>query len=207
MVHTLEGRDARDDGSECNAPLPGGDLRGFDFEVKDSRGEIRLTEPPSPRNGFRAIVFIRDSSGGEGRYHFRLSWAMAEPRDIRRQFEDPRPGGLAWNNAIQSTAQGRGEARFREEPPLRLGLITVNIDRGNRILVTFQTDRRDAISLSGDVMSWQDGVLKADMGTDDRFLRLRGPMYLYLDARQNVYRATFEGTNGQDHLRLNWDRK
>src|SRR2546421_7520859 len=41
-VRTISGRDARDDGSECNAPLPDRDLEAFNFEVKDSRNEIRL---------------------------------------------------------------------------------------------------------------------------------------------------------------------
>ena len=75
-VRTISGRDARDDGSECNQPLPEGNLRGFNFEVKDRRGEIALVSQPSPRNGSRAVVRIRDSQGGEGRYHFRLSWQM-----------------------------------------------------------------------------------------------------------------------------------
>src|SRR5712671_6133045 len=76
FIRTLSGQDARDDGSECNAPLPPQDARGFNFEVKDSRGDIRLVEEPSRRNGGRAVVRIRDSSGGFGRYHFRLSWDL-----------------------------------------------------------------------------------------------------------------------------------
>jgi hypothetical protein len=51
-------------------------VRGFNFEVKDSRGDIKLVEEPSDRNGGRAVVRIRDSSGGFGRYHFRLSWDL-----------------------------------------------------------------------------------------------------------------------------------
>ena len=62
-------------------------LPNFNFEVKEQRGDIRLVQEPSRRNGFGAVVRIRDSSGGQGRYHFRLSWDMrvAEPRgDDRR---------------------------------------------------------------------------------------------------------------------------
>jgi len=76
MIHTLAGRDPRDDGSECNAPLPDRNIEGFNFQVMDSRNEIRLVAAPSRRNNFTAVVHIRDSAGGEGRYHFRLSWAM-----------------------------------------------------------------------------------------------------------------------------------
>ena len=75
-IKTLAGRDALDDGSECNAPLPNRDIQGFNFQVMDSRGEIRLLAEPSRRNDWAAIVAIRDGGGGEGRYHFRLSWAM-----------------------------------------------------------------------------------------------------------------------------------
>src|SRR5215471_1416968 len=75
-ARTISGQDARDDGSECNAPLPNRDLQGFHYEVRDSRNDIRLLAEPSRRNGFAAIVRIRDSSGGFGRYHFRLIWAM-----------------------------------------------------------------------------------------------------------------------------------
>ena len=66
-IRTISGRDARDDGSECNAPMPDRDLEGFNFEVKESRNDIRLLAEPSRRNDFTAIVRIRDSSGGEGR--------------------------------------------------------------------------------------------------------------------------------------------
>src|SRR5437867_8826578 len=74
FIRTISGRDAYDDGSECNAPLPDRDVGRIDFEVRDSRNEIRLLAEPSRRNDFAAIVRIRDSSGGQGRYHFRLSW-------------------------------------------------------------------------------------------------------------------------------------
>jgi hypothetical protein len=76
FIRTLSGQDARDDGSECNVPLPGRDVAQFNFEVKDSRNEIQLLEGPTRRNGGKVIVRIRDSAGGFGRYHFRLSWAM-----------------------------------------------------------------------------------------------------------------------------------
>jgi hypothetical protein len=70
FIRTLSGRDARDDGSECNEPLPR-DPRNFNYEVRDSRGEIVLIDQSS-HNG--VVVRIRDSKGGEGRYHFRLAW-------------------------------------------------------------------------------------------------------------------------------------
>src|ERR1051325_3040993 len=53
-IRTLAGQEARDDGSECNLPLPDRMIRGFPFEVKDSRNDIRLLEEPSRRNNFRS---------------------------------------------------------------------------------------------------------------------------------------------------------
>lgn len=73
-VRTIVGREARNEGSECSEPLPDRDVQGFNFEVRDSRGEILLLSPPSPRNGYSALVRIRDNAGGAGRYYFRLSW-------------------------------------------------------------------------------------------------------------------------------------
>ena len=112
-VHTLSGQDARDDGSECNAPLPDRDPRGFNFEVLDSRSEIRLIEPPSDRNGGRAIVGIRDSPGGFGRYHFRLSWMMApddgrRPERVDSDRDRDRDRDLRLVNAFWGAPNGRG---------------------------------------------------------------------------------------------------
>jgi hypothetical protein len=90
FVRTLSGQDARDDGSECNAPMPGGDVPGFNFEVKERRGDINLVEGPSRRNGGRAILRIHDGPGGFGRYIFRLSWAMEGVQDRRPDGDDRR---------------------------------------------------------------------------------------------------------------------
>jgi hypothetical protein len=74
VIKEVRGAPGRDEGSECNMPLPA-DPRDFRFEVRDSRDEVLLIDQPSRRNGGRAIVAIRDKKGGAGRYHFRLSWA------------------------------------------------------------------------------------------------------------------------------------
>ena len=41
--------------------------------------------------------------------------------------------------------------------------------------------------------------------SEDR--RLRGPMFISVDDRQNVNAITLEATDGRDRLRLNWDRR
>src|SRR5262252_9590407 len=112
-IRTIAGRDAYDDGSECNAPLPNREIPGFHFEVRDSRGDIRLIAEPSHRNNYAAVVLIRDNSGGQGRYHFRLTWAMTgadyrnetggsfpRPGYNDRPIARPEPPGFTWNNPL-----------------------------------------------------------------------------------------------------------
>src|SRR5262245_34494611 len=55
-IRTVVGREAYDDGSECNAPLPDRDVGPIGFEVRDKRNEIRLIAEPTRRNNFTAIV-------------------------------------------------------------------------------------------------------------------------------------------------------
>jgi hypothetical protein len=224
LIHTIAGRDARDDGSECNAPLPDRNLEGFNYEVMDSRNEIRLLAEPSRRNDFTAIVHIRDSSGGEGRYHFRLSWVIGGggppegrrgfgggPPEERRGFgapPDERRGGgpgFSWNNTINFRGQGRGSSALNNFGEQRLSGVSVDIDRGGKILVSFRGERGRPLSFTGTVIASEGGRLKADVMTEDR--RLHGPMYISVDDRQNVNSITLEATDGRDHLRVNWDRR
>src|SRR5450759_4531254 len=155
-IRTISGRDARDDGSECNAPLPDRDIVGFNFQVVDSRNEIRLLAEPSRRNGFAAIVRIRDSSGGEGRYHFRLSWAITgsdygrpgggndRPPSPRDDNFDRTQGaaGFSWNNTVSFRGRGQGTASMNNSGEMRLGEVTIEIDRGGKLLASFRTEGR-----------------------------------------------------------------
>src|SRR5215469_1971937 len=129
-VHNISGGDARDDGSACSAPLPDRDFDGFQFSVKEKRNAIRLTEPPSRRNGYRAVIFIRNSEPGEGRYDFRLSWKQPPPTP---------PPGMSFNNTIHSAAAGHGEARLDDLPPLALAKASVDFDRGGNLFVLFES--------------------------------------------------------------------
>src|SRR5689334_2719483 len=141
FIHTLAGRDPYDDGSECSAPLPDRELYGFNFEVKDSRNEIRMLEQPSPRNDFGVRVLIRDSSGGQGRYHFRVSWDERAV-DFRRQEPPPsRPApGFGWNRVMQYRGEGRGLATVNNFEQ-RLSNVNVDISRSGRVTVVFAAGR------------------------------------------------------------------
>jgi hypothetical protein len=220
-IRTLSGQEARDDGSECNEPLPDREMDGFNFEVKDSRNDIRLLEEPNRRNRFTAFVRIRDNSGGFGRYHFRITWALTggsyngRPGDYRpgggrpdfgRPDENGR-GGFAWHNANHFSGNGRGSSSLTGYGSQRLFDANVDIDRGGRIQVSFRTDSGRPITFAGNVIARDGDALKADVVADDRMLRLRGPMYISVDGRQNIYRISLDATNGRDNLRLNWDRR
>jgi hypothetical protein len=223
MIRTLSGQDARDDGSECNAPLPTRDIGGINFEVKDSRGDIRLLAEPSRRNDFTAVIAIRDSAGGFGRYHFRLSWNQSgsdyRPEPPPPTFDRPptrredgfdRPpgggGGFVWNNVINFRGQGRGVATWSNAGDLRLGDCNIDIDRGGKILAVFRAERGRTITFSGQVVDREGTRYKADVVSDDR--RLRGPMWISVSGRsEEINSITLEATDGRDRLRLNWDRR
>lgn len=207
FIRTLAGRDPWDDGSECNAPLPDHPVAGFNFEVKDSRNEIQLMEQPNPRNGFAAVVMIRDSSGGVGRYHFRLSWDM-RAADYRGEDEPrrvPVPGGFAWNNVIHFRGEGRGVATMGDGFEQRLFNVNVDIDRGGHIVVVFRGERGRELSFSGNVVGREGNRWRADVVSDDR--RVRGPLFMSVDQRDQVNSITLEAGNGRDRMRVNWDRR
>jgi hypothetical protein len=221
FIRTISGRDAYDDGSECNAPLPDRDPVGFTFEVKDSRNEIRLIGEPMRRNDFAAVVLIRDTASGFGRYHFRLSWQMSAadyrhddgPRrdndrpdeGFRRDNDRPGPPGFAWNNTINYRGNGRGTAAMNDFGPTQLSDVTVDIDRGGRINVWFRGERGRDLVFSGIVVGREGNRLRADVASQDR--RLRGPMFISVDDRQRVNSITLEATDGRDRMRLAWDRR
>lgn len=213
QIRTISGQGARDDGSECNMPLPTRDIEGFRFEVKDSRNEIRLLSEPSRRNNFSAIVQIRDNSGGFGRYHFRISWNQTggDHRSPSGSFgrDDPGPRGggpgFSWNNTVTFRGNGRGEASTNNLGQTRLSAVSIDIDQGGKIFASFRGERGRTITFSGSIMAREGNRWKADVASEDR--RLRGPMYFSVDDRNNVNTVTVEATDGRDRMKLNWDRR
>jgi len=216
-VRPVSGPEARDLGSECNAPLPSRKLQGFHFEVAEGHGDVRLLSQPSRRNGYQAVVRIRNRPGGEGRYHLRLTWLMTDSPDFpspdgdgsfgdRRPGDlDNRPGGLTWNNTTHLAGRGRGTSTVRGNSTQRLSDVSVDIDRSGRILVSFRTEGGRRLSFSGSVIGSEGDSIKADVATEDS-LRLRGSMYLSRNPHGDVSRVSLDATDGQTHLMLDWDR-
>ncbi len=212
-IRTIAGRDARDDGSECNAALPSRDIAGFNFQVIDNRNEIRLVAEPSRRNKFGAIVHIRDTAGGEGRYHFRLSWAMSgggkDHPSSRRDDDFDRPlgaAGFSWNNTVSFRGNGHGSAVMNDAGETRLGQVNIEIDGGGKLVAWFRTEGRgQSLSFTGQIVASEGGRWKADVMSDDH--RLRGPMWITVDDRKQVNTVSLEATDGRDRMRLSWDRR
>jgi len=208
-IRTTSGRDGRDDGSECNEPLPNRPIEGFRFEGVDGRGEMRLVAEPSRQTDFQAIVRIRDSESGESRYHFRLSWTITgEPE---RRFDHPddrddRRGALAWNNVFHFGGRGHGISMTTGYGEQQLSDASVDIDRGGRILVSFRTNSGRPLAFNGSVIDFDPGSIKADVATDDS-VRLRGSMFLSRNERGEVYKIVLDATNGEQRLHLDWDRR
>ena len=200
-VKTISGNDARDDGSECNLPLPKDEVRGFRFEIIDKRGEIQLVEEPTRRNRAAAIVHIRDAAGGEGRYHFRLSWAI-KSYDFDRPDTAP---GFSWNNTASYKGKGKGRTVFNGREEMVLQKVTMEIDQSGKMAIWFLPERGRPLSFTGQLQSNDGGKLKVDVMSEDR--RMRGPMWITVDPKKQVESVSLEATDGQDRLHLAWSRK
>jgi len=207
FIHTIAGRDPRDDGSECNVPLPNGEVAGFNYEVKDSRGEIRLVEQPSRRNGNAAVVYIRDPASGEGRYHFRLSWMIGVaggPMEPRRDSDrDDRRDAFRWDDVISFRGEGRGSVFFGGGGEQRLFDCTLDIDRRGSLTISFRMDRGQMLSFTGRVTGREGGRIQADV----EGMRVRGPMFISVDDRRNVNNVSMDARGERDRIRVNWDRR
>ncbi len=210
-LHTISGRAARDDGSECNAPLPGRDAPGFQFQVTESRNEIALLAAPSRRNDFAAVVRIHDTAGGEGRYSFRLTWQMTGGEDSGRagpgMFPEQGRGGpgFSWNNAIHFDGAGRGSSTLTSYGSQRISGVTADIDRGGKIVVSFRGETERPLTFTGTVIGREGPQYKADVTTEDG--RARGSMFLTIGPRDQIDAITFDASDRFVRLQVTWARR
>jgi hypothetical protein len=221
IVHTVSGEDARDDGSDCNIPLPDHDVQNFTIQPVDSRSEIRILERPSARDNFGLVVRILDSAAGFGRYHFRVSWdvslgstSLDTPPPFAKQVDTdhpPTPPGFVWNNAVDYRGRGAGQSVLNGRGQ-RLTDVRADIDLGGKIVVSFTAGPGRGgrggsrpMYFTGNVMSREGARIRANMVTEDQ--RLHGTMTLSVDEKNNVNSVTMNATDGQDHLRITWDRQ
>ena len=98
-MRTISGRDGRDDGSECNAPLPTARSRASASKLSRAAARCVCYRNPSRQTIIRPSFAFATAKAASGRYHFRLSWDMDAITGMRPP--DDRPGaGFAWNNVI-----------------------------------------------------------------------------------------------------------
>ncbi len=197
-VRTVSGAEAQDKGSRCEQPLPDRDFEGFRLEVKQKHGDVQLSQPPSRSNRYRAVVFLRNTGAGASLFIFRLRWTPPPPAP---------PAGMSMNNTVHSQGRGRGEARLDDNPPLPLTGATVDFDNGGKLFVVMPAERGAPVAFGGSVMSFEAGVMKAQVTAGEPFQGLRGPMYLYFDGKRQIYKIELQATDGQQHLRVAWERK
>jgi hypothetical protein len=80
QYRTISGRAVRDIRTDMGArglPRQALDLRVIE---REGRGDIRIVQQPSARNGYATIIEIRDPRSGYGRYTFDLAWRPAYGR-------------------------------------------------------------------------------------------------------------------------------
>ncbi|MFB3903500.1 MAG: hypothetical protein ACE15E_08610 [Acidobacteriota bacterium] len=72
-VRTVMGDRVRDEDYSFDSPLPRRELR-MRLRKLNGRGSVDLIEEPSRRNGYSAVVRIRDKKSGSDEYEFELHW-------------------------------------------------------------------------------------------------------------------------------------
>ena len=82
-------------------PLPAREI-AVKIENVDGRGEVRLVEQPSERNGYTARIQIRDPQAGIGEYGFTLTWkppSRTDPPPLAAE------RGLLWSGRVEGTVR------------------------------------------------------------------------------------------------------
>ncbi|MBX5494661.1 MAG: hypothetical protein IRZ15_04945 [Bryobacteraceae bacterium] len=208
FVRTIAGRDAQDAGSECNEPLPRGDVQNFRFEKHDGRGDMKLLAEPSRRNSYRAVVRIRDGSGGDDRYHFRLTWDITgnegwgRPSRPRRDFRS----GDAPEATIRYRGSGSGTYARSGKRSEAIDDAEIVIDSDGTVTASFETDRRRRISFTGRVTDRRNSIIQADVVSSNTVRDMRGEMTIQLDRRREIDQVSLNGQARGENVTLNWSR-
>ena len=149
----FSGRPIRDAGSQYSSPLPRTEFSRFDVQRIDGRGKVELLEEPSRRNGYSARIRVEDRSGGEDRYHVRITWEVPQSFSQRanpssRRFETYRgrrgsyslpgdrlstSGSSGFDNALDGRFEFRGRVDDEAIFYIRRDQATVEAVRGRRV--------------------------------------------------------------------------
>lgn len=207
LVRTVSGRASSDQGSECNAALPRGGVRDFRFKGIDGRGEVRSIQEPSVSNGWRAIVSIHDSKGGDEGYTFEWTWnsdGTGGDRNTDRRRDGVWPGGTnsdrggrRGNQQVTANTNGSGNvSRGRNND--RIDGVTVNLRRNG----AFTIDLRGGgnANFSGTYRENGDRYdLDVDRGLGGDGARGSGTLYVRRNGNAaDVERLTLNGTSDRN---------
>jgi len=209
-ARTIAGPDVQDDGSECSAPLPVSPVRGFHFEAKGRRNDVRLLEEPGGSNAFAALLRIRNTSPGVGHYRFLISWDDTgfdrRPPNLASPDAPPTGPGFSWKNTTSFKGDGRGRVSSGGTSEIQLRQAAVDVDQSGKVAVSLRAEgRKLPITFSGQLLANENGRLKIDAMTQDR--RLRGPMWVTIGPKQRLESIALEATDGQERLTLSWQRR
>lgn len=116
-IHVIKGGPGRDEGTECNAPLPtSGNITNFRFRGIDGRGNPRLVQEPASRNYYVAVVNIQDPRGGSEGFTYELSWNWdGQGGDSGGGGFFPTPGGPSDQSAIERACLAELRNRLGQE--------------------------------------------------------------------------------------------
>lgn len=203
FLHTISGPEARDEGSACNAPLPGRDLTDFHFQSHTKRTQARLLAAPSLDTEYQAKVRVLNLAGGDGHAQFRLTWTLSAGAARSLEGAGSPSDGLVQNNVERFTGRGHGTSSLSGYGVDRLSYVTVEMDRAGGILVSFKTGYGWPLRFAGSVVSSEGKMLQATVTSQDA-ARLRGPMTLVRNAHGDVSQITLIVTDGQSRLQIDW---
>jgi hypothetical protein len=156
----LRGGPGRDEGSECNAPLPVfGNIRNFRFKGIDGRGNPRLVQEPSRNNYYVAVVNVQDPKGGDERYTFELTWQSDGSGGGTYPGRPTRPsppsgGGIfdGESDSLQDMNTSIAGSGTLDDGSQRYNLTDLSVRiRGGQCQITLITDRRQRLELTGDI--------------------------------------------------------
>jgi hypothetical protein len=85
--------------------------------------------------------------------------------------------------------------------------VSVTVDRGGRVVATFNTDGGPRLHFTGFVTEMRDNVVTADLVSGDQTRGLRGTALITLDRRREVDRVSMDGVADRDRFRLEWSRR
>ncbi len=146
-VDTLAGQPSRDDGSECSSMLRNGrNLSDFRFHGIDGRGEVRLQSDPRNDPRGEAVIYIRDSKGGDEGYTFEVTW---QGDNGNGNGDGNRGGGFFNNNSRNGNGSGYDQALnscmdgVRTQVERDYGVTNLNFDQMN---ANNNNGRRDRIT-------------------------------------------------------------